>query len=171
MLRLFKLAFAGIFSAVALTVTLAPAAAVAADAMPVTELQDRAAIQNLIVRYTIALDTLDADLYAGVFAEDAVFTFGGNTYNGRAAIRNIITGLQDRSAGQPAGESPTKSYHAITNTYIELINDHEAKHRSYWQTIRGPSSGPFAVGAMGVYEDVLVKRDGEWLIQNRKIAQ
>jgi len=169
MLRLFKLAFAGVFTATALTVALAPTATIAADSMPVSELQERAAIQNLIVRYTIALDTLDADLYAGVFAEDAQFTFGGNTYTGRAEIRKIVTGLQERRAGQPA-DAP-KMYHALTNTYIELVNDREAHHRSYWQTITGPSSGPFNVGAMGVYEDTLVKRNGEWLIQNRKIIQ
>jgi hypothetical protein len=28
-----------------------------------------------------------------------------------------------------------------------------------------------SAGAMGVYEDVLVKHGGEWLIQNRKILQ
>jgi hypothetical protein len=51
------------------------------------------------------------------------------------------------------------------------VNDREARHRSYWQTITGPSSGPFNVGAMGVYEDTLVKRDGEWQIRTRKIIQ
>jgi len=165
MLRLFKLAFAGV-----LTVTFV-SAALAEDSIPVPELQDRAAIQNLIVRYTIALDTLDADAYEGVFAQDAQFTFGGNTYNGRAEIRKIVTGLQERAAARPAGDPAPKMYHAITNTFIELINDHEAQHRSYWQTITGPSSGPFSVGAMGIYEDLLVKRNGEWLIQNRTIVQ
>ena len=169
MLRLFKLAFAGILSATVLTVAWAPAAVTAADAPTTAELQDRAAIQNLIVKYALALDTRNADLYASVFAEDAEFTFGGNTYKGRDQIRGIVTGLKEREANQPA-DAP-KMYHALSNTYIELVNDHEAHHISYWQTIRGPSSGPFTVGAMGRYEDVLVKRNGEWLIQNRKIVQ
>src|SRR5205814_3686290 len=52
----------------AAAVALAPAAAVAARASASSELQDRAAIQNLVVKYTIALDTLDADMYASVFA-------------------------------------------------------------------------------------------------------
>ena len=170
MLRSFNPKFAGVSIAGALILLLSAQSAIAADAMPVSELQDRAAIQNLIVRYTIALDTLDADLYAGVFAEDAEFTFGGNTYSGRAEIRKIVTGLKERAA-EPADDAAPKMYHALTNTYIELVNDHEARHRSYWQTITGPSSGPFNVGAMGVYEDVLVKHDGMWLIQNRKILQ
>ena len=144
-------------------------AAEAAEPLPVSELQERAAIQNLVVRYTIALDTLDADAYESVFAPDAEFSFGGNTFKGREQIRGIVTGIQAQSAGQPA-DAP-RMYHAMTNTYIELVSPTEARHRSYWQTITGPASGPFNVGAMGVYEDVLVKRDGEWLIQNRKIIQ
>ena len=170
MLRLFKFAFAGIFTATALTVSLAPRTGAAAETMP-RELQDRAAIQNLIVKYGIALDTLDADAYAAVFAPDAEFTFGGHTYKGRAEIRKIITDLQARRASQPPADPPVKMYHAITNTLIEFVNDHEAHHRSYWQTLRGPSSGPFTVGGMGRYEDTIVKRNGQWLIQKREIVQ
>jgi uncharacterized protein (TIGR02246 family) len=135
-----------------------------------SDLEDRAAIQNLVVKYTIALDTLDADMYASVFAEDAEFTFGGNTYKGRDQIRKIVTDLKTRRAAAQTTDAP-KSYHALSNTYIELVNDHEAHHRSYWQTITGPSSGPFTVGGMGRYEDTLVKRNGTWLILKRQIIQ
>ena len=41
------------------------------------ELQDRSNIQSLIVRYGTALDTLDADGYAGVFTEDAELDVAG----------------------------------------------------------------------------------------------
>ena len=156
-------AFAGILAASFVT---------AADAPGAAELQDRAAIQNLIVKYAIALDTLDADMYASVFAEDAEFTFGGNTFKGREQIRGVVTGLQQRRAARPASEGPApKSYHAITNTFVEFVNDHEANHRSYWQTLSGASSGPFNVGGMGVYQDTLVKKNGVWLIQKRQIIQ
>ena len=146
------------------------APALAARGPSTTDLEDRAAIQNLVVKYTIALDTLDADMYASVFAEDAEFTFGGNTYKGRDQIRKIVTDLKARRAAAQTTDAP-KSYHALSNTYIELMNDHEARHRSYWQTITGPSSGPFTVGGMGRYEDTLVKRNGMWLILKRQIIQ
>jgi hypothetical protein len=146
MVRLFKfaLAFAGVFGASIATFTFVPTAATAADAPPTTQLQDRAAIQNLVVKYTIALDSLNPDMYAGVFADDAEFTFGGNTYNGRAQIRGIVTGLRERNAARPASAAPVpKSYHVLSNTLVEFVSDREAHHRSYWQTISGPSSGPF----------------------------
>lgn len=166
-----KLALIGMLASVAWTVALAPLAGRAANPAPGAELRDRAAIQNLVAKYAFALDALDADAYASVFTEDAELTFGGNTYHGRAQIRDLINGFKQRAASRPAADPPAKSYHAITNTMIEFVNDHEAHHRSYWQTIRGPSSGPFTVGGMGVYEDVMVKRDGQWLIQSRKISQ
>ena len=161
---------AAVLAVAGAAVALSPTTVVAARGQASAELEDRAAIQNLVVKYTIALDTLDADMYASVFAEDAEFTFGGNTYKGRAEIRKIVTDLKARRAAAQTADAP-KSYHALSNTYIELVNDHEARHRSYWQTITGPSSGPFTVGGMGRYEDTLVKRKGEWLIQKRQILQ
>jgi len=155
-----------------IAVVLAASTAAAADAPSTASVQDRAAIQNLIARYAFALDTLNADLYASVFAPDAEFTFGGNTYKGRDKIRGVIASIKERRAAQPASDKPApKSYHAITNTLIEFINDTHAHHRSYWQTLSGQSSGPFTVGGMGVYEDTIVKVNGEWLIQKRDILQ
>jgi len=168
--RHYILVLATVLTGAVAAIGLAPSAPVAARASADSALQDRAAIQNLVVKYTIALDTLDADMYASVFAEDAEFTFGGKTYKGRAEIRKIVTDLKERRAAAQTADAP-KSYHALSNTYIELVNDHEARHRSYWQTITGPSSGPFTVGGMGRYEDTLVKRNGQWLIKTRQIIQ
>ena len=129
MLRNFKLALAGFLFA-----ALTPLLAAAADAPSTSELLDRAAIQNLVVKYTIALDTLDADMYASVFAEDAEFTFGGNTYKGRDAIRKIVTGLQERRKG------PNRRAEVVPRSlqHLRRVRErHEAHHRSYWQTIIG----------------------------------
>lgn len=169
MLRTIKLAFVGVCTTMALTAAIAPQRSIAAEPTWDSQLQDRAAIQNLIVKYAHAYDALDADAYAAVFAEDARFTFGGNTLTGLAAIRNIITQAQQRRASVPAAEASALNFHSISNTLIEFVNDHEAHHRSYWQVVNGPAGGPFTVVNMGVYEDVIVKRDGEWLIQTRLI--
>jgi uncharacterized protein (TIGR02246 family) len=157
---------------ITLIAILAAAAISAADAPSAGTAQDRAAIQNLIAKYAFALDTLNADLYASVFAPDAEFSFGGNTYRGRDQIRGVIASIKERRAARPASDGPVpKSYHAITNTLIEFDNDHQAHHRSYWQTITGQSGGPFTVGGMGIYEDTIVRTDGEWLIKKREILQ
>jgi uncharacterized protein (TIGR02246 family) len=160
-------------SAVIFALALAAAsAAVADDAAVVQKLLDRAEIETLVTSYVKGLDTLDADLYAGVFAEDAVFELpGGVVHRGRAAIRKIVTDLQDSRARNQAAGTPSPSlYHVMSNTSIEIVDDQNARHQSYAQTVRAAEGGQFIVGFMGRYEDVLVKRDGRWYIQSRKLV-
>lgn len=126
---------------------------------------DYAAIQTLVMKYAHVYDARDVEGYVSVFAEDAKFTFGNTTLNGRQEIRDFITGV----ANSPA---PTNiSHHVITDTLIEFVSDTEAHHRSYWEIVSGPPGGPFTVGGIGVYEDVIVKEHGQWLIKQRNIPQ
>lgn len=143
-----------------------------ADDGALQTLLDRAEIAELVTRYVTGLDTLDADLYAGVFAEDAVFELpGGVVHHGRAAIRKIVTDLQASRARNRAAGTPSPSlYHVMANTSIEVIDATNARHHSYAQTVRAAEGGQFIVGFMGRYEDVLVKDDGRWYIQTRKLV-
>ncbi len=147
-------------------------AAAVPDEAAVQKLLDRAEIEALVTRYVTGLDTLDADMYAGVFSEDAVFELpGGVVHRGRAAIKRIVTDLQDsRARNQAAGTPSASLYHVMANTAIEVIDAANARHQSYAQTVRAAEGGQFIVGFMGRYEDVLVKRDGRWYIQTRKLV-
>lgn len=151
---------------------IAIASPAAADDAAVQKLLDRAEIAELVTRYVTGLDTLNADMYAGVFAEDAVFELpGGVVHRGRAAIRKIVTDLQEsRVRSQAAGTTSPSLYHVMANTAIEVIDATNARHQSYAQTVRAAEGGQFIVGFMGRYEDVLVKRDGRWYIQSRKLV-
>jgi hypothetical protein len=42
--------------------------------------------------------------------------------------------------------------------------------KSYAQTVRLADNNQFVVGFMGGYEDVLVKIDGRWYIESRKLV-
>jgi uncharacterized protein (TIGR02246 family) len=158
----------GLVSAVVL---LSPVATAETDALQ--RLLDRAEIQDVLVRYTHALDTLDADKYAGVFAEDATFETGSETRNGRGEIRDIIVGLQkSRDERQAAGTAtPALMHHVMTNATLEFVGPNEARHYAYWMTILGGSEDGFRVAAMGHYEDVITRNNGEWLIQSRKLLR
>jgi uncharacterized protein (TIGR02246 family) len=137
----------------------------------IRQLQDRAEIEELIARYVTALDTLDADAYASVFTEDAEYDVTGTVYEGRAAIRKIVTDLQaSRARNEAQGIESVPLYHVMSNSSIELISDDEARHTSYAQTVRADENRQFVVGFMGRYEDVIVKRDGRWQIQSRKLV-
>jgi uncharacterized protein (TIGR02246 family) len=165
-MRVHHAVFASLAAFALATATAAP------DDAAVQKLLDRAEIETLVTSYVKGLDTLDADLYAGVFAEDAVFELpGGVVHRGRAAIRKIVTDLQEsRARNQAAGTPSASLYHVMANTAIEVIDATNARHQSYAQTVRAAEGGQFIVGFMGRYEDVLVKRDGRWYIQSRKLV-
>ena len=134
-------------------------------------LQDKLDIQTLILRYGTALDTLDADAYAGVFTTDAELDVAGNVRKGRQQIREIVTGLQrNRDENKAKGTPSPALYHVISNTAIDILSKDDARHHSYWQTVRVGPNNQITVGAIGQYEDVIVKRAGQWLIRSRKIT-
>jgi uncharacterized protein (TIGR02246 family) len=148
-------------------------AAVAADdssAALLQKLQDKAEIEALVAKYVFTLDTLDADGYASVFAEDAVYEVTGTKYEGRAAIRKIVTDLEaSRARNDAAGTPSPRLYHVMSNSAIEVLDATHARHQSYAQTVRAADDGRFIVGFMGRYDDELVKIDGRWQIQSRKL--
>jgi uncharacterized protein (TIGR02246 family) len=171
-MRTFMLALAGGILVVAVALAAGPRRA-GADGDALQRLLDKDAINTVLVDYTHALDTLDADKYAGVFAEDAVFDMGRETRTGRAEIRDVVVGLQkSRAERATAGTSvPTLMHHVMTNETLEIVSGTEAHHYAYWMTILGGADDKFNVASMGHYEDVLVKRDGRWLIQSRKLLR
>lgn len=155
------------------------------DAATMKQLQeyaDRIAINATLVQYTTGLDTVDADLYAGAFTPDAKFYRGQSPdkaeimAEGTAQIRKIITDLAASDARAKAareaawdGEGappPRIRHHVMTNAAVELIDDHTAAHRAYWMTVSG-SGRDMNVVAQGSYQDLLVKVDGKWLIEER----
>src|SRR5690606_32951440 len=134
---------------------------VRADADALQTLVDKMEIEALIARYVTALDTLDADAYASVFAEDAVFDVTGTVHRGRDAIRKIVTDLQEsRARNEAAGTTSPALYHVMSNTSIELLDETHARHQSYAQTLRAEDDGRFVIGFVRPYEDELWKRDG-----------
>jgi SnoaL-like protein len=152
---------------------IAVASTATADEVSVQQqLLDRAEIEELVTRYGTALDTRDAEMYAGVFTEDAVYELPGNVvHRGRAAIRKVVTDLQESRARNDAAGKPSPSlYHPMFNHSIELIDATHARHHCYAQTVRAAEGGQFVVGFMGRYDDELVKQGGRWYIQSRKLV-
>jgi hypothetical protein len=100
-----------------------------------------------------------------------VYDVTGTVHEGRAAIRKIVTDLQaSRARNEAAGTQSPRLYHVMANSTIEILDATHARHQSYAQTVRAADNGQFVVGFMGRYEDVLVKVDGRWLIQVRKLV-
>ena len=143
----------------------------AEDANLLQQLADRAAIQEVAYRYITALDTRDADLYVGVFTEDAEYDVEGQIYRGHDELRGIITGLQrSREATIADGKPVVDLYHTNLNPVIELISANEARYEAYWQTLRRAEDNSMRIGGMGRIKDTLVKANGEWKIKTRVLS-
>ena len=133
--------------------------------------EDRIAVEDVMARYVWAVDSFDADGYVAVFTEDAVIDSNGSISKGHEQIRKIVTDLikranDNKAAGKPAGNL----HHVISNLRVVFPKPGEAIHYSYWQTVRKGDDGKMVAAAMGRSEDHLVKRNGKWLIQFRKLT-
>jgi len=133
--------------------------------------EDRIAVEDVMARYVWAVDSFDADGYVAVFTEDAVIDSNGNISKGHEEIRKVVTNLikrrdDNKAKGLPAGNL----YHVISNVRITFPKANEALYQSYWQTVRRDNDGRMTAAAMGRSEDHLVKRNGKWLIQFRKLT-
>ncbi len=133
--------------------------------------EDRIAVEDVMARYVWAVDSLDPEGYVAVFTEDATIDSNGNISKGHQEIREIVTGLIRRRDDNKAKGLPTANlYHVISSVRITFPQPGEAVHQSYWQTVRRDKDGRMIAAAMGRSEDRLVKRNGRWLIQSRKLT-
>src|SRR5215831_25387 len=133
--------------------------------------EDRIAIEDVMARYVWAVDSFDAGGYVAVFTDDAVIDSNGSFSRGKDEIRKILTGLIKQRDDNKAPRKPANSmHHVISNVRITFPKPGEALHQSYWQTVRRDKDGKMAAAAMGRSEDRLVKRNGQWLIQSRKLT-
>jgi len=135
------------------------------------ELLDRAAIHEVMQKYIWSVDALDADGYVSVFTEDAQIDANGDIHKGHAEIRKVVTDLLARQAANRARGEPTGNlYHVISNERISFTSPTQSRYQSYWQTLRKGAENRYIAGGFGRSEDRLVKRDGHWLIQSRKLV-
>jgi uncharacterized protein (TIGR02246 family) len=133
--------------------------------------EDRIAVEDVMARYVWAVDSLDPEGYVAVFTEDAIIDSNGSISKGHEEIRRIVTSLIQRRDDNKAKGLPTSNlYHVISNVRVTFPKAGEALHQSYWQTVRHDTDGKMTAAAMGRSEDRLVRRNGKWLIQSRKLT-
>ncbi len=157
---------------------------------------DRAAIENLMMRYVYAMDFRDPQRYAGTFCTDGVLNYAGGSLTGRTAIANMIQGLKTSDDARPATAFPApqpRTHHYVTNVALDIQGDRSVG-RAYWTSISddGPlqvvppraanaaprpagfpaprASNPTArITGFGHYEDEAAKVNGSWCFKSRHI--
>jgi 3-phenylpropionate/cinnamic acid dioxygenase small subunit len=134
------------------------------------QVRDRAEIEDLMWRYTRALDTGDGDAYAAVYTADGQFGTGTNATKGREALKKLAGG--QRSAEEAAkGVRRPPMYHMTANHAIQFIDKDHARVNAYYLTASaaGGQDTPLRVLAVGRSIDDLVRVNGRWLIQSRNV--
>ena len=139
----------------------------------VTLAQDRMVIEDTQRRYVRALDDSDLDAYLVTLTDDAKFVSAESSYAGKEAIRKYVEPvMHSRQRRREAeGAQATATHHVVTNQSIEFTDRNNAVVRAYWMFVvaHGPNK-PMTIDSMGTSEDHLIRKDGKWLIRERRVA-
>jgi SnoaL-like domain len=136
--------------------------------------KDRAEIEELMWRYTRALDTGDGTTYAATYTVDGQFGAAANATKGREALKKMVDGLKEGQAAAEAKGEPRRPplYHMETNSWIEFIDKDHARYHAYYLTVFGAAGAnvPPRIAAAGRSVDDLERVNGKWLIKLRDVA-
>ena len=138
------------------------------------EAKDRAEIEELMWRYTRALDTGDGTAYAATYTVDGQFGAGANATKGREALKKMVDALREGQAAAAAKGEPARPplYHMNANYWIEFVDKDHARHHAYYLTVSGAAgqNNPPRIVAAGRSVDHLERVNGKWLIKLRDVA-
>lgn len=129
--------------------------------MELQQLIDRAEINDLLVRYSEALNAADWELWAGCFADDARVDYttaggvAGTVTEAVAWLSQTMTGF-DMRIGR------------ISNVVPTFVSNDEARVSSqYSMTMRLAGDTPTYIDAAGWYDDTVVRTAAGWRLANR----
>lgn len=125
----------------------------------VARLESRIELDELITRYSIAVDDRDLDTVADLFASDAWFDSVGGRTTGRAALVEYYAGRLERYG-------PT--YH-IPHTQVVEFDGDDTAHGVVLAHAELSIDGETFVIAMRYYDEY-VREDGRWRFRSRRLA-
>jgi ketosteroid isomerase-like protein len=123
-------------------------------------LEDRAAIQELLHRYSWLLDGAKFEEVVGLFTEDAVADYGAlGVFRGPAEVRRFYCEMLPSTF--------TDIRHYLHNSTVELAGDH-AHGRAYFE-LKTVTRARQAHDWAGLYHDEYALTGGRWKFRTRKI--
>ncbi len=128
----------------------------------IQRIDDRMAIEQLLMEYGRAVDNRDFAAFAALFTEDGEWKGAQGSYRGRQEIQKSMEKMFTAAAADiPQG----KNFHLLTNVIIDLQGDHAtASSKFIFYKMNGAK--PEAEVA-GRYEDRLVRVGGLWKFEQR----
>ena len=124
--------------------------------------EDKAAIERVLLEYGRTLDARDFAAYAALFATDGEWKGALGTFKGPRDIQVAMERLFANAATDiPRG----RNFHVMSNFLIDVQGD-RASARSHFVFYKMDGNKPVAEVA-GRYEDILVRSNGTWKFQQR----
>jgi len=131
----------------------------------VQEVLDRAAIEDLFVRYYSGLGGGDHDWFGQFFVEGAELDVNGVVVHGRDGVSELY---RDVAIDKP---NLTGVFRMIlSNMLIEGDGDTATARMMWTQTLNESIKGPPRFIEQGWEVDALVKQDGKWRIKKRVVT-
>jgi len=137
------------------------------SAQNVQQLADRAAIAEQIARYSYAADGKDANAFAAVFAEDAVWKMypagapePSITLNSRTEIRKFSEDLNKQNPDARTG------HHQSGLLFTELTANTATTQNMILVTQQGPKDESPHIVVSGIYYDTWIKSKTGWRIKS-----
>jgi 3-phenylpropionate/cinnamic acid dioxygenase small subunit len=127
-----------------------------------TESEDRDKIRDVLAKYCSFVDNARFSEVASLFAEEGSWQGTLGSAKGRAEIEALMVKMNPA-----AGQGPVRR-HLVTN-FVIAINGDRANVQSTFILVRESENGPM-IGAVGSYDDVLIRRGPNWLIATRKVT-
>ena len=140
-----------------------------AEADLLREIKDREEIDQLLWRYTRALDSFDPDAYVATYTEDGSF----GAVKGHEALHAMMVDFRNGRELQAAeGNPPAPMFHATENSWPEFVTPDHVRHHAYWVTYFGAngSDSPARIVAVGRSVDNIVRVNDQWLIRSRNVT-
>ncbi|HEX7656813.1 MAG TPA: nuclear transport factor 2 family protein [Sphingomonas sp.] len=125
--------------------------------------EDELAIKRVVLEYAVKLDARDFDGYVALFAKDGTWQNGTTVKHGHDEIRQMLVGIY---GNPPPGYVNTDSYRIVSNVLVDIDGDHATAHSRQLTIMRGENGTP-TPRLSGIYDDELVREDGEWKILHR----
>ena len=124
--------------------------------------KDQLAIHNLYALYNLASDAADEVAYADCFTDDGLMLSEevGIEVRGRGA-------LLEHKERDKANRKGRYRRHWNGNLYLESLENGEVRGRCYLIAYNGNPGELPTIADCGVYEDKLVKINGQWKFSSR----
>ena len=136
----------------------------------VRQLEDEATIRRELEDYMGLLRSRDWDAYIKMFSKDSELHMAEGTVKGRDAIRTRMDNASKRMAAAAAAQNRPQLQRAdlLSDVRVQVTGD-TATARSRFTFLGEQPDGSFRVTGSGIYTDIWVREEGQWLIKSRTV--